>query len=61
MAVDNDFLENNTMEFRSNSIAPLSARRQLMEEPNLGAGSFLDYGLKFNPNKDEPFVLGEFT
>jgi acyl-coenzyme A synthetase/AMP-(fatty) acid ligase len=45
----------------SRSIAPLSARRKMMEEPTLGAGSFLDHALALNPNREEPFVYRHFT
>ncbi len=45
----------------SRSVAPLSARRKMMEEPTLGAGSFLDHALALNPNRDEPFVYKHFT
>ena len=45
----------------SRSVAPLSARRKMMEEPTLGAGSFLDHALALNPNREEPFVYKHFT
>jgi acyl-coenzyme A synthetase/AMP-(fatty) acid ligase len=38
------------------SIAPLSAREQLMTEPDLGAGNFLDYAIKVNPNRNVPYA-----
>jgi acyl-coenzyme A synthetase/AMP-(fatty) acid ligase len=37
-------------------IAPLEVRQQFMAEPDLGAGNFLDYALKFNPNRDVHFA-----
>jgi len=43
------------------SIAPLSARLRMMEEPELGAGSFLDFALALNPNRDIPFVFRHYT
>ena len=43
------------------SIAPLSARRKMMEEPALGAGSFPQHALALNPNRDQPFVYRHFT
>jgi acyl-coenzyme A synthetase/AMP-(fatty) acid ligase len=38
------------------SIAPLAARQKMMEEPTLGAGSFLDHALRLNPNREQPFL-----
>lgn len=38
------------------SIAPLDARRRLMDEPGLGAGNFLDHAIAANPNRGVPFV-----
>ncbi|HCT78502.1 MAG TPA: long-chain fatty acid--CoA ligase [Micromonosporaceae bacterium] len=37
-------------------IAPLEVRQQFMTEPELGAGNFLDYALKSNPNRDVHFA-----
>lgn len=37
-------------------IAPLEVREKLMTEPGLGAGNFLDYALKFNPNRGVHFA-----
>jgi hypothetical protein len=45
----------------SRSVAPLSARRKMMEDPALGAGSFLQHALALNPNREEPFVYRHFT
>ncbi|WP_319462756.1 class I adenylate-forming enzyme family protein [Micromonospora sp. RTP1Z1] len=38
------------------SIAPLSVREQFMAEPELGAGNFLDYALRDNPNRAVPYA-----
>jgi acyl-CoA synthetase (AMP-forming)/AMP-acid ligase II len=38
------------------SIAPMPVRRQFMTEPELGAGNFLDYAARHNPNAAVPFV-----
>ncbi|WP_035840360.1 class I adenylate-forming enzyme family protein [Kitasatospora azatica] len=38
------------------SIAPLAARQQLMTEPTLGAGNFLDHAIAVNPNRAVPFA-----
>ncbi|GAA1266287.1 long-chain fatty acid--CoA ligase [Kitasatospora nipponensis] len=43
------------------SIAPLAARRQLMTEPTLGAGNFLDHALAVNPNRAVPFAFSHST
>lgn len=43
------------------SIAPLPIRQQFMTEPRLGAGNFLDYALKMNPNRDVPLVYSHHT
>jgi acyl-coenzyme A synthetase/AMP-(fatty) acid ligase len=43
------------------SIAPLDARRQLMTEPDLGAGNFLDYALAVNPNRAVPYLYSHHT
>jgi acyl-coenzyme A synthetase/AMP-(fatty) acid ligase len=38
------------------SIAPLPVRRQFMTEPDLGAGNFLEYAARMNPNANVPFI-----
>lgn len=38
------------------SILALSTRRAMLEEPGLGAGTFLRYALEYNPHPDVPFV-----
>ncbi|MFD9126032.1 class I adenylate-forming enzyme family protein [Kitasatospora sp. NPDC059571] len=43
------------------SIAPLAARRQLMTEPELGAGNFLDHAIAVNPNRAVPFAYSHHT
>lgn len=43
------------------SIAPLDARRQLMTEPNLGAGNFLDHAIAVNPNRTVPYAYSHHT
>jgi acyl-coenzyme A synthetase/AMP-(fatty) acid ligase len=43
------------------TIAPLSARKQMMDDPELGAGSFLDAALRLNPNREQPFLFRHFT
>ena len=47
--------------FESRSVAPLAARLKMMDEPTLGAGSFLQHALELNPNREEPFVYRHFT
>jgi acyl-coenzyme A synthetase/AMP-(fatty) acid ligase len=42
-------------------IAPLSVRQQFMTEPDLGAGNFLDYAVRMNPNRDVPFAYTHTT
>ncbi|GGQ68178.1 class I adenylate-forming enzyme family protein [Couchioplanes azureus] len=37
-------------------IAPLSVREKFMTEPDLGAGNFLDYAAKDNPNRAIPMI-----
>jgi acyl-coenzyme A synthetase/AMP-(fatty) acid ligase len=37
-------------------IAPLGVREQFMTEPDLGAGNFLDYAVRFNPNRATPLI-----
>src|SRR2546426_11688379 len=41
----------------NSSIAPLEIRQQFMTEPELGAGNYLDYAIKLNPNRDVPFAF----
>ena len=41
---------------KTTSIAPLAVREQFMTEPELGAGNFLDYALRDNPNRDVPYA-----
>ncbi|MFJ9516707.1 class I adenylate-forming enzyme family protein [Kitasatospora sp. NPDC101801] len=43
------------------SIAPLAARQQLMTEPTLGAGNFLDHALAVNPHRAVPFAYSHHT
>ncbi|WP_457028492.1 class I adenylate-forming enzyme family protein [Kitasatospora sp. P5_F3] len=43
------------------SIAPLAARQQLMTEPTLGAGNFLDHAIAVNPNRAVPFAYSHHT
>jgi acyl-CoA synthetase (AMP-forming)/AMP-acid ligase II len=43
------------------SIAPLEVRQQFMTEPGLGAGNFLDYAVRHNPNRTVPFVYSHAT
>jgi acyl-coenzyme A synthetase/AMP-(fatty) acid ligase len=40
----------------SRSIASIAARKAMMEDVTLGAGSFLDHALKLNTNRNEPFL-----
>ncbi len=42
-------------------IAPLDARRQLMTEPHLGAGNFLDHAIAVNPNRAVPYAYSHHT
>jgi acyl-coenzyme A synthetase/AMP-(fatty) acid ligase len=42
-------------------IAPLSVRQQFMTEPELGAGNFLDYAVRMNPNRTVPFAYSHST
>ncbi|OLB74056.1 MAG: hypothetical protein AUI14_24550 [Actinobacteria bacterium 13_2_20CM_2_71_6] len=42
-------------------IAPLSVRQQFMTEPELGAGSFLEYAVRMNPNRTVPFAYSHTT
>ncbi|MCX4745845.1 acyl--CoA ligase [Kitasatospora sp. NBC_01287] len=43
------------------SIAPLAARQQLMTDPTLGAGNFLDRAIAVNPNRAVPFAYSHHT
>ncbi|HZM83456.1 MAG TPA: class I adenylate-forming enzyme family protein [Candidatus Limnocylindrales bacterium] len=43
------------------SIAPLPVRQQLMTEPGLGAGNFLQYAADTNPNRTVPFIFSHHT
>ncbi|MFF2040821.1 class I adenylate-forming enzyme family protein [Kitasatospora sp. NPDC058170] len=43
------------------SIAPLAAREQLMTDPTLGAGNFLDRAIAVNPNRAVPFAHTHHT
>jgi acyl-coenzyme A synthetase/AMP-(fatty) acid ligase len=43
------------------SVAPLAVRQQFMTEPDLGAGNFLDYAVRMNPNRAVPFVYSHTT
>ncbi|MCU7826990.1 class I adenylate-forming enzyme family protein [Kitasatospora sp. DSM 101779] len=43
------------------SIAPLAARQQLMTEPELGAGNFLDHAIAANPNRAVPYLYTHRT
>lgn len=45
----------------TSSIAPLAARQQLMTEPTLGAGNFLDHALAVNPNRAVPYAYSHLT
>src|SRR5436309_12605339 len=42
-------------------IAPLAVREQLMTEPDLGAGNFLDHAVALNPNRAVPFAYSHST
>jgi len=42
-------------------VAPLAVREQLMTEPDLGAGNFLDFALRLNPHRAVPFVYTHHT
>lgn len=41
---------------KNTSIAPLSARRKMLDEPGLGAGTFLQHALAYNPNPSKRFL-----
>lgn len=43
------------------SIAPLAVRQQFMTEPDLGAGNFLAYAIRHNPNNAVPLVYSHST
>jgi acyl-coenzyme A synthetase/AMP-(fatty) acid ligase len=43
------------------SIAPLDVRQKFMTEPGLGAGNFLDYAVRYNPNRTVPFIYSHTT
>ncbi|MGE5827588.1 MAG: class I adenylate-forming enzyme family protein [Micromonosporaceae bacterium] len=43
------------------SFAPLDVRQQFMTEPGLGAGNFLDYAVRDNPNRAVPFIYSHTT
>ncbi len=47
--------------YGQNSIAPISARRKMMGDPTLGAGSFLDRALVLNPNRSQKFLYRHFV
>jgi acyl-coenzyme A synthetase/AMP-(fatty) acid ligase len=42
-------------------IAPLAVRQQLMVEPTLGAGNFLQHAIAANPNNDLPYAYSHAT
>jgi acyl-CoA synthetase (AMP-forming)/AMP-acid ligase II len=42
-------------------VAPLAVRQQLMTEPELGAGNFLDHAIAANPNRAVPFAYSHHT
>lgn len=42
-------------------VAPLAVRQQFMTEPDLGAGNFLDYAVRDNPNRAVPFAYSHHT
>ncbi|GAA4985577.1 class I adenylate-forming enzyme family protein [Kitasatospora paranensis] len=42
-------------------VAPLAVRQQLMTEPGLGAGNFLDHAIAANPNRAVPFAYSHHT
>jgi 3-aminoavenalumate diazotase len=42
-------------------VAPLSVRQQFMTEPGLGAGNFLEYAVRANPNRTVPFLYTHST
>ncbi|MCP2322710.1 acyl-coenzyme A synthetase/AMP-(fatty) acid ligase [Hamadaea flava] len=42
-------------------IAPLAVREQFMTEPGLGAGNFLEYAVRHNPNRAVPVVYSHTT
>jgi len=42
-------------------IAPIEVRQQFMTEPELGAGNFLEYAARYNPNAAVPFIYSHLT
>jgi acyl-coenzyme A synthetase/AMP-(fatty) acid ligase len=42
-------------------VAPLTVRQQFMTEPELGAGNFLEYAVRANPNRTVPFAYTHTT
>ncbi len=42
-------------------LAPLAVREQFMIEPDLGAGNFLDYAVRDNPNRAVPLLYSHST
>lgn len=38
-------------------IVPFATRRQLMDEPSLGTGNFLDWAVRLNPNRSAPLIF----
>jgi acyl-coenzyme A synthetase/AMP-(fatty) acid ligase len=46
---------------KDSSIAPESVRRQMMTEPDLGAGNFLDVAARLNPHRAVPFIFSHTT
>lgn len=42
-------------------VAPLTARQQLMADPDLGAGNFLDHAIAVNPHRAVPFAYSHHT
>ncbi|MEU7750345.1 class I adenylate-forming enzyme family protein [Micromonospora sp. NPDC049171] len=42
-------------------IAPLSVRREMMTDPTLGAGNFLQRALELNPNRNVPYAYSHST
>ena len=38
-------------------VAPLSVRQQFMTEADLGAGNFLEFAVRMNPNRTVPFCF----
>ncbi|MDG4765021.1 class I adenylate-forming enzyme family protein [Solwaraspora sp. WMMD406] len=42
-------------------LAPMSVRREMMTDPTLGAGNFLQRALELNPNRDVPYAFTHST